>query len=111
MQAPIDLETDLSIVCEALAQRNGGAARIEINPESVEQDLARLVLGVMELLRQLMELRAVRLLDAGKLAEAQEEALGTTLMRAEAAIQQLATQFGLEPEDLSLDLGPLGRSI
>ena len=111
MAAPLDLETDLSVVCAALARQTNGASRIAIDPETVEQDLARLVLGIMELLRQLMELRAIRLLEAGSLAETQEEALGTTLMRAEAAIQQVAAQFGLSPEDLALNLGPLGRSI
>lgn len=32
-------------------------------------------------------------------------------MRAEAAIHEMAARFGLTPADLSLDLGPLGRTI
>jgi hypothetical protein len=32
-------------------------------------------------------------------------------MRAEAAILDLAQRFGLRPGDLSLDLGPLGRTV
>jgi hypothetical protein len=89
--------------------RRGG--RVQINPETVEQDLARLVLGLMELLRQLMELQAIRKMENGQLTHAQEERLGSTLMRAEKAIHDLAARFGLKPEDLSLDLGPLGRTI
>lgn len=86
-------------------------ARLAIDPDRVEQDLARLVLGLMEFLRKLMELQALRRMEAGSLTEAQEDQLGTTLMRAEAAIHELADKFGLSPEDLSLDLGPLGRTI
>lgn len=85
--------------------------RLPINPESVEQDLARVVLGVMEFLRQTMELQAIRRMQAGDLSPEQEEALGTTLMRSERAIRDVARQFGLEDDDLSLDLGPLGKTI
>jgi hypothetical protein len=85
--------------------------RVHINPDTVEQDLARLVLGLMELLRQLMELQAIRKMENGELTSDPEERLGSTLMRAEKAIHDLAARFGLKPEDLSLDLGPLGRTI
>lgn len=106
------LELDLSEGLAALRQRHTGARqRIAIDPETVEQDLARLVLGLMEMLRQVMELQAIRRMEAGTLRADQEEALGTTLMRSEAAIRDVAAKFGLGPEDLSLDLGPLGRTI
>lgn len=98
---------DLQSVMER-AQKGG---QVRINPETVEQDLAKLVLGLMELLRQLMELQAIRQMEQGLLSPDQEERLGMTLMRAEQAIHDLAARFGLEPEDLSLDLGPLGRTI
>lgn len=85
--------------------------RLNLKPETVEQDLARLVLGLMEFLRQLMELQAIRQMERGELAPEQEEQLGLTLMRAEAALHDLAGRFGLRPEDLALDLGPLGRTV
>lgn len=85
--------------------------RLAIDPDRVEQDLARLVLGLMEFLRQLMELQAVRRMEAGSLTEDEEERLGLTLMRAEEALHRLADEFGLTPEELSLDLGPLGRTV
>lgn len=94
-----------------LETRKAGADRIAIDPDHVEQDLARLVLGLMEFLRQLMELQAIRRMENGRLTPEQEEQLGSTLMRAEAAIHDLAARFGLSPEDLSLDLGPLGRTV
>ncbi|MEM9342698.1 MAG: gas vesicle protein K [Pseudomonadota bacterium] len=91
------------------ALSHGG--RVSIDPDTVEQDLARLVLGLMEFLRQIMELQAIRRMENGQLTAAQEDALGTTLMRAERAIHDLAHRFGLTPADLSLDLGPLGKTI
>ena len=98
-------------VQQLLGQIAGPDGRLRINPETVEQDLARLVLGLMEFLRQLMELQAIRQMDAGLLTPAQEEKLGTTLMRSQAALRDMAAKFGLRPEDLSIDLGPLGKTI
>lgn len=94
-----------------LARSLAEAGRLRIDPDTVEQDLARLVLGLMEFLRQLMELQAIRRMEAGSLTAEEEERLGTTLMRAEAAIHAQAAAFGLSPGDLSLDLGPLGRTV
>jgi hypothetical protein len=94
-----------------IGQAADASGRVNINPETVEQDLARLVLGLMEFLRQLMELQASRQMEGGLLNADQEERLGTTLMRAEQAIHELAARFGLRPEDLALDLGPLGKTI
>ncbi len=101
--APADIQRLISQVAP------GG--RLRLNPETVEQDLARLVLGLMEFLRQLMELQAIRQMERGTLTPDQEETLGQTLMRAEAALHDLAGRFGLRPEDLALDLGPLGRTV
>lgn len=108
MSRPVDL--DLGGAAEAVAAIARGG-RVQIDPDRVEHDLARLVLGLMEFLRQLMELQAIRRMENGSLTAEEEEMLGTTFMRAEAAIHDLAARFGLAPEDLALDLGPLGRSI
>jgi hypothetical protein len=71
--------------------------------------MGKLVLALAEFLRQLMERQALRRMDAGTLTPAQIEALGLALMRLEETIHDLARRFGLSPEDLNLDLGPLGR--
>lgn len=98
-------------VAQALSRVAGQSTRVAIDPDTVEQDLARLVLGLMAFLRELMELQAIRRMEAGTLTEREEERLGTTLMRAEDALHDMAGKFGLRPEDLSLDLGPLGKTI
>ncbi|MGY0490796.1 gas vesicle protein K [Streptomyces sp. WG-D5] len=82
--------------------------RIELEPDTVERDLMKLVLTVVELLRQLMERQAIRRFDVGDLTEEQEERVGLTLMLLEDRMEQLRERYGLRPEDLNIDLGPLG---
>ncbi|MEW1912911.1 gas vesicle protein K [Kitasatospora sp. NPDC085895] len=82
--------------------------RIELDPEAVGRDLAALVLTVVELLRQLMERQALRRMDAGDLTEDRIEVLGRTLMALEERMDELREHFDLRPEDLNIDLGPLG---
>ncbi|MFI5926102.1 gas vesicle protein K [Micromonospora sp. NPDC051543] len=82
--------------------------RISVDRDSVERGLASLVLTVVELLRQLMERQALRRVDLGDLSEEQVERIGVTLMALEEQMAGLREHFGLAPEDLNLDLGPLG---
>jgi hypothetical protein len=82
--------------------------RIDADPESVERGLVSLVLTVVELLRQLMERQALRRVEDGTLTDEQIENIGSTLMALEGRMSELLDHFGLSPEDLNLDLGPLG---
>ena len=81
---------------------------IDADPESVERGLVSLVLTVVELLRQLMERQALRRVEDGSLTDDQVENIGRTLMALETRMAELREHFGLSPEDLNLDLGPLG---
>ncbi|WP_328601608.1 gas vesicle protein K [Nocardia terrae] len=85
--------------------------RIELDPEGVERGLATLVLTIVELLRQLMERQAVRRMEAGDLTDGQIDELGTTLLRLSEAMDDLREHFDLAPEDLNIDLGPLGTLL
>lgn len=82
--------------------------KMDLTPDTVERDLVKLVLTVVELLRQLMERQALRRFDQGDLDEEQEERIGLTLMLLEERMAELRDRYGLRPEDLNLDLGPLG---
>ncbi|MFE0047098.1 gas vesicle protein K [Streptomyces albireticuli] len=82
--------------------------RVELDRDTVERDLMRLVLTVVELLRQLMERQALRRVDQGDLTEDQEERIGLTLMLLADRMAELRERYGLEPADLNVDLGPLG---
>ena len=86
-------------------------SRINIDAQSVEQGLAKLVLTLIEFIRRLLEKQAVRRMEGGDLSPEQIEELGLALMRLEAKLEELKTQFGLADEDLNLDLGPIGRLI
>ncbi|MCT2583869.1 gas vesicle protein K [Actinophytocola gossypii] len=89
-------------------QRNVLADRIAADPDNVERGLVSLVLTIVELLRQLVERQALRRVDEGNLTDDQVERLGLTLMRLEERMEELREHFGLTPEDLNIDLGPLG---
>jgi hypothetical protein len=86
-------------------------ARVQADPENVERGLAALVLTLIELLRQLMERQALRRVEAGGLDDETIERLGSTLMALESRMGELKDIFGLDDEDLNLDLGPLGRLL
>lgn len=83
-------------------------SRINADPEKVEQGLAKLVLTLVELLRRLMERQAVRRMEAGSLDDEEIERLGVAFMRLDGRMSELKAAFGLEGEELNLDLGPLG---
>src|SRR3954463_1969252 len=83
--------------------------RINADPEHVEQGLARLVLTVVELLREVLEHQAIRRMDGGTSTDAEIERLGLALLKLNSRMDELKTVFGLTDEDLNIDLGPLGR--
>jgi len=82
--------------------------RVNADPQSVDHGLAKLVLTVVELLRQLLERQAVRRIEAGSLTDAEIDRLGQTFLRLNMRMEELKRVFGLEDEDLNLHLGPLG---
>jgi hypothetical protein len=82
--------------------------RINADPATVEQGLAKLVLTLIELLRQLMERQALHRIEAGSLSDDEIERLGETFLKLQARMEELKIAFGLEGEELNLNLGPLG---
>ena len=84
------------------------AGRSDFDPVKVERGLAKLVLTLIELLRRLMEKQAIRKMEGGTLTERQVEGLGEAFRRLETKMGELKRVFGLQDEELNLDLGPLG---
>jgi Gas vesicle protein K len=82
--------------------------RLDTDPDSVARELFKLVLTIIELLRQLMEAQALRRVEAGDLNDEQVDDLGLGLSRLEEAMEELKSRYGLTTADLNLDLGPLG---
>jgi hypothetical protein len=80
-------------------------------PEDVQRSVAQLVLTIVELLRQLMERQAIRRMEQKTLTRKEVDAVGAALMRLEETICEIGSKFGLTPDDLNLDLGPLGKVL
>jgi hypothetical protein len=85
--------------------------RIEVDPDGVQRDLGRLVLTLVELLRQVVEHQAVRRMEDDDLSEEQVERMGVALQRLEEKMREIKGVFGLADEDLNIDLGPLGKLL
>ena len=81
------------------------------NPDAddVQRSVAQLVLTIVEFLRKLMERQATRRMEQKTLTKKEVEAVGAALMKLEETIREIGARFGLSPEDLNLDLGPLGK--
>ena len=85
--------------------------RLNADPETLEKGLAHLVLTLVELLRQLMERQALRRIEGGTLDDDEIERLGRTFMALSERMEELKRAFGIEDEDLNLNLGPLGNLL
>jgi hypothetical protein len=85
--------------------------RLNLDSDSAKNGLGQLVLTLVKLLHEILERQAIRRIDAGSLSEVQIERLGLTLMRQAEEIERLRKEFGLDEEDLNLDLGPLGKLL
>jgi len=87
------------------------APRWNADPEDVRRSVAKLVLTLVEFIRQILERQAIRRMEAGTLTDGETESVGLALMRLEETVRELGSQFGLAPEDLKLDLGPIGKLV
>jgi hypothetical protein len=101
-----ELRAELERRAEAAA-----APRWNADPEDVQRSVVALVLTLVEFLRQLMERQAIRRMEAETLTSEEIERVGLALMKLEETIHDLAGRFGIDPERLNLDLGPLGRLL
>ena len=87
----------------------GTPPRWNADPDDVRRSVAKLVLTLVDAIRQLLERQAIRRMENDTLTEEETERIGLALMRLEEAVRDIGAQFGLAPEDLNLDLGPIGK--
>ena len=90
-------------------ERRARPARWNPNPDEVQKSVVQLVLTIVEFLRRLMERQAIRRMEQKTLTRKETEAVGDALMKLEQTIRDIGATFGLTPEELNLDLGPLGK--
>jgi hypothetical protein len=84
-------------------------ARWNADPSDVQRSVLKLVLSLVEFLRKLMERQALRRIENHTLTPEEIENIGLALMKLEQTVRDLAAQFDIDPDDLNLDLGPIGR--
>ncbi|MDD5599440.1 MAG: gas vesicle protein K [Victivallaceae bacterium] len=101
--APEDFMAEIEKVQDSLPEK------INANAKNVEKGLAKLVLTLLELIRQLLEKQGMRRMDSGSLSDEEIERLGETFMKLEEKMEELKEVFGLEGQELNLNLGPLGN--
>jgi hypothetical protein len=100
--AVTDFEEEISKLRKVLP------SRIELDEDKAEHALAKLLLTLVELIRQLLERQALRRIEGGSLTEEEIERIGQTFLTLSEKMDELKEYFGFEDEDLNLNLGPLG---
>lgn len=76
-----------------------------LNPENAENGLMKLVLSLVELLRQTIEKQAIRKIEITNLSDIEIEKIGLTLMKLEQKMDDLKQEFGFTDKDLEINLG------
>jgi hypothetical protein len=113
-RAPVEA-VDAAKEIDAIRSQMSAAARAfprwNANPEDVRRSVLKLVLTLVELIRQLLERQAIRRMENGTLSEEEIENVGMALMRLQDTVLDLARQFDISPDELNLDLGPVGKLL
>lgn len=93
------------------AKDNGLSTRLNIDKDDVTKGLGRLVLTVVEFIRELLERQAIRRMESGSLSNKEVDDLGLTFKKLNEKMEELKAFFGIEDEELNIDLGPLGKLL
>lgn len=102
---PPEEDAELRAVAPSLPER------LEADENDIDAGVAKLVLTLVEFIRQVLEHQAIRRMEGGSLSEEEVERLGLALLRLEERLEEVKATFGLSDEDLNVDLGPLGRLL
>jgi hypothetical protein len=106
---PLEIQEIESLRSELSRLAASAPPRWNADPDDVRKSVAKLVLTLVEFIRQILERQAIRRMEADTLTAEQTESVGLALMRLEETVRELSAQFDLRPEDLTLDLGPIGK--
>ena len=107
----VDVQEVESLRQEIERLQEGRTPRWNADPDEVRRSVLKLVLTLVDFIRQLLERQAIRRMEVGTLTEDETEAIGTALMRLEETIRDLCLQFDIPPDQLNLDLGPIGKLV
>jgi hypothetical protein len=82
-----------------------------VQKDDPARGLARLILTLVEALRQILERQSLRRAESGTLSDEVVEQLGVALLDLEGKMAELRRIFDLSEEDLNVDLGPFGQLL
>jgi hypothetical protein len=105
----LDELNELRAELERAADGASAPLRWNADPADVQRSVAQLVLTLVEFVRRLLERQAIRRMEAGTLTPRQIEDVGQALMKLEETVRDIAGKFGIKPEELNLELGPVGK--
>ena len=105
----VDKLDELRRELERASRSASSPLRWNADADDVQRSVAQLVLTLVEFIRKLLERQAIRRMEAGTLTSQQIEDVGRALMKLEETVVDIAAKFGILPEDLNLDLGPVGK--
>lgn len=85
--------------------------RFNIDPEDAGRGLGRLVIALLEIVRQLLERQALRRVDAGSLTPDEIERLGQALLALDERFGELREIFDISADDVRLSNDFLDRLV
>ena len=103
----VDPEYALAFAKETQKSKGSLPDKLNLDPDKVGQGLAKLVLSLVEIIRQLLEKQAMRRMEHGSVTDEEIERMGETFMKLEEKIIELRKAFDLDEEDLNISLGPI----
>lgn len=84
-----------------------GGQKINLEGEKLQKGLAKLVLVILEVLRQILERQAQKRVLSGTLSTQEVERLGLAFMQLKQKVSEISKQLGLNPEELDLTIPSL----
>lgn len=81
--------------------------QINLDGDKLQKGLAKLVLAVVELLRQILEKQAQRRVMSGSLTTEEVERLGLTFVQLKEKMEELSEKFGFESNELESVFGSI----
>jgi Gas vesicle protein K/Gas vesicle protein len=84
--------------------------KVNQDGQKLQNGLGKLVLTLVEILRQILERQARRRIESGTLTSEEIERLGLAFMQTRQKIIEVAKEFGCSAEELDLNLGSLIKS-
>lgn len=85
--------------------------QVNLDGENLQKGLAKLVLVIIELLRQVLEKQAKRRISSGTLTKAEVERLGLAFMQIKQTITDISDQFGFSPQEFDIRLNQANNKL